>query len=94
MVFGVIVGQVGMAGTPVDEELALFGPIFYPVEAHINGLRALLFDSSIIGKTDGGQVVNLNGSGGLRMVHFGKRGAYWHHFLGVDVGCADSGFGR
>jgi hypothetical protein len=38
MMFGVVASQVGMARTPVDEELALFGPIFNSVKVHINDL--------------------------------------------------------
>ena len=44
MVFCVVVGQVGCSWSPVDVELALLDPVLQPVEAHVDGLGAFLFD--------------------------------------------------
>ena len=49
----VIVGNIGYAGLPVDEELAAAGTVADPVETYVNGFGALLFDG-VIGKSDGG----------------------------------------
>ena len=53
VMFCVIVGQIGYAWLPVDEELAAAGVVPDPVEAHVNGFGALLFDG-VICKSDSG----------------------------------------
>ena len=45
--FCVIVGQIGYSGLPLEEELDAAGAVADPVEAHINGFEALLFDGVI-----------------------------------------------
>ena len=43
----VIVGQIGYSRLPVDKELAAAGAGADPVEAHVDGFGALLFDGII-----------------------------------------------
>jgi hypothetical protein len=47
MVLGEVVGQIVGATPPVDEELALGDVVFDPVEAHVDGFSAALFDSVV-----------------------------------------------
>ena len=59
MVLGGVVGQIVGATAPVDEELALGDVVFDPVEAHVDGFSAALFDSvvgnagGVVGSRDG-----------------------------------------
>ena len=53
VMFCVIVGKIGYDWLPVDEELAAAGAVAYPVEAHVDGFGALLFDG-VICKPDSG----------------------------------------
>jgi hypothetical protein len=80
MVFREVVGHVGRAAFPVDDELALADADADPVEAHVNGFGALLSDG-VIGNTHGTLIVGLDGCGGLGMAQFGKGGAEggWFH---------------
>ena len=45
--FCVIVVQIGYAWLLVDKELAAVGAVAYPLESHVNGFGALLFDGAI-----------------------------------------------
>ena len=47
VMFCVIVVQIGYAWLLVDEELAAVGAVADPVESHVNGFGALLFDGAI-----------------------------------------------
>ncbi len=47
MMLGEVISQVVRALFPVDAELALADPISNPVEAHVDGFRAALFDAVI-----------------------------------------------
>jgi len=88
---GVEIGFVGVARAPVDKELELGGAVFDPMETHVDGLRALLFDG-VIGKTARSGVVNLHGGAWLRVAHFFQGGADGNGLLAVDVGGSDFGF--
>jgi hypothetical protein len=59
---------------PVDGELALCNTIADPIEAHVNGFGASLFDSTV-GDARRTGVVRLDGSGRLWMSHVSKGGA-------------------
>ena len=74
MVLGEVVGQIVGAAAPVDEELAFGDAVFDPVEAHVDGFGAALFDS-VIGNAGGAGVIGLDGSGWLGMPHFVECGA-------------------
>ncbi len=43
----VVIGKVGDAGLPVDQELAVGGMVTDPVETHVNGLGTALLDSVV-----------------------------------------------
>ena len=47
VIFCVIVGQIGYAWFPVDEELTVDGAVADPVETHVDGFEALMFDGVI-----------------------------------------------
>ena len=46
VVLGGVVGQIGGARAPVDVELALRLTVIEPVEAHVHGFGAALFDGA------------------------------------------------
>ena len=46
VVLGGVVGQIGGARAPVDVELALRLTVLEPVEAHVDGFGAALFDGA------------------------------------------------
>ena len=69
MMFCEVVCKIFTSRSPKDMKLVLVNAIAYPVEAHVNGFGALLFDVVVCNPCCGG-VINLNWSGGLRMSHF------------------------
>ena len=70
MMLGKIVGGIVGAAPPINEKFALFDSVLDPIEAHVEGARAALFDG-LVGNAGGAGVVSLQGSSGLRMTHFG-----------------------
>ena len=58
MVFGEVIGTVGVARAPKDVKLALADPVTDPIKMHVNGLGPLLFHG-VIGNAAGGAVVSL-----------------------------------
>jgi len=58
MVLGKIVGMVGCARAPIDVELTLFLAVTEPIETHVNGLGAFLFDR-VVDDSAGGVIVGL-----------------------------------
>jgi hypothetical protein len=92
MVFREVVGPVGRAAFPVDDELALADAVTDPVEAQVNGFGALLSDG-VIGNTHGTLIVSLDGCGGLGMAQFGKGGAEHRGILSIDEEGSEFGFG-
>ena len=53
VMFCVIVIKISYAWLPVDKELAAAGAVADPVEAHVDGLGALLFDGVICKSNSG-----------------------------------------
>jgi len=47
MVFGKIIGAIGVTRAPEDVELTLTGAVTNPIKSHVDGLGALLFDGVI-----------------------------------------------
>ena len=80
VMFCVIVGQIGYSGLPVDEELAAAGAVADPVEAHVDGFGALLFDG-VICKSNTGWVFYLHGCGQLGLAEFVEQCADGDGFL-------------
>ena len=72
--FGEVVGQIVGTAAPVDKELALVDAVSDPVEAHVNGFGATLFDS-VVCNAGGAGIVGLDGSGRLGMAHLGESGS-------------------
>ena len=73
VVFRVVVGKILGALAPMDEEMALADTIAYPIEAHIHGFGAALFDGVIYDTCCTG-IVRLNRRWRLRMAQIGQRG--------------------
>ena len=92
MVFGKVISKIIHARSPVDQELALAGPVLDPIKAHVDCLGSFLFES-FIGKVLDSGVVNLHRDSWLEMPHFLQRGSNGHGFCAVDVGGGDFGFG-
>ena len=69
VMFCEVVRKVFTTRSPKDMKLVLVNAIAYPVEAHVNGFGALLFDVVVCNPCCCG-VIYLNWSGGLRMSHF------------------------
>ena len=82
VVLGEIVGLIALTWFPVDAELILFRPAPYPVEAHVHGFGAALFNSVIDNAASCG-VVSFHWCCGLRMTHVNESLAYWTGFLAV-----------
>ena len=66
--------------------------VFDPVETHVDGFGAALFDG-VIGDASGASVVGLDWSGRLRVAHFEQCGAEHGGVFGIVEECAKFGFG-
>ena len=85
--FGVVVGKVFVALAPVDKEVALTDAVSYPIETHVHGLGAALFDG-VVADAGGTCVVGLDGSGWLGVSHVLEDGSEHGGFLAiVEEGC-------
>ncbi len=69
MVLCVVVAEVVDAWVPVDEELAEADAILNPVEAHVNGLAALLLDR-VVDDARSCAVICLDGGSRLHVAQF------------------------
>ena len=47
MVFGKVIGAIGVTRAPEDVELPLTSAVTNPIKPHVDGLRPLLFDGVI-----------------------------------------------
>ena len=92
VMFGEIVTEVRCARSPVDEELALFGPVFDPIKLHVDCFGSFLF-YGVICKTVSGGVINLHWCRWLGMTHFFQGCSNGDCFLPICVGGGDFGFG-
>ena len=54
-----------------------------PPEAHVHGLEHFI-DHCVIGDSDGGRVVALDGKAGLRPAHFCESVSKGYHAFGAD----------
>ena len=71
--------------SPIKAELFLIHPVVpQPMKAHVHRFRALWLDAAIYDPLSH-RVVSLHGSGGLRMPHLLKNGAYFDGFACIDV---------
>ena len=92
MVLGKIVGPVSGTGPPEDVEVALARAVAKPVEAHINGFGATLFDG-VIDNATGGVVVGLKRGWRLGVTQFGQGHANWANILGIEKEGTQFGLG-
>jgi len=88
----VAVGKIANARLPLDDELAVLDVILEPIETHVNGFGAFLFDSSIEDAA-GDTVVSCDDSGRLGPSHFMESLPEWDSGLGIDECRASLGFG-
>ena len=63
---GEVITKVSTAWCPIEVELSLFDSILEPVESHVNGLGASLFDC-VSENAMGDRVVSFKGCGWLGM---------------------------
>ena len=82
MVFGEIIGSIGFTFAPKNLELTLADAISDPVESHVDGFGALLFDG-VSRDTTCSTVIGCHGSGGLWMAHFFERESKRARFFAV-----------
>ena len=66
VVLGEVISKVGAARSPVEVVLILFYPVLEPVEAHVNGFGAALFDR-VSEDAVGYLIVSFEGCGWLWM---------------------------
>jgi hypothetical protein len=92
VMFSEVVSQIVSAAAPVDKELALGDAVSDPVEAHVDGFGAALFDG-VVGNARGTGVVGLDGSGWLGMSHLGEGGPEPGTIFGIVEEGAKFGFG-
>ena len=83
MMLGTVVGQVLVSWCPVVAEVFLRVAALEPPEAHVHGIEHF-FHHGLFGEAIGGEVVALNGRGGLRLAHFDESVPEGYHGLGAD----------
>ena len=93
VVFCMIITSVLVAGFPIYFELTLSASVTDPIETHIDGLGAFLFDG-VRGESCGNGVVHLHFCGRLGMIQFLQCGSDQDSLLTIDVGCSYFGFCR
>ena len=71
---GEIIGIIFVTSSPVDQKFSLVNAVADPVEMHVDGLGAALFDC-LVYDAGGAGVVGLNRGGRLRMAQIFKNGA-------------------
>jgi len=91
-VLRVVVGKIANARLPLDDEVAVLDAILEPIEMHVNGFGAFLFDSSIEDAA-GNTVVSCDDSGRLGPSHFMESLPEWDSGLCIDECRAGLGFG-
>ena len=78
-----VVGQVLVSWCPVVAEMFFGVAASEPPEAHVHGFEHLVH-YGLVGDASGGEVVALNGRGGLRPAHFYESFSERYHGLGAD----------
>ena len=91
VVFCMIITSVVVDGFPIYFELALSASVTDPIETHIDGLGAFLFDG-VRGESYGSGVVHLHFGGRLGMIQFLQCGLDRDILPTIDVGCSYFGF--
>jgi hypothetical protein len=92
MTFRIIVSLVECSFFPIDVELALADSIAYPIETHVKGFGALLFDA-VDGDTGCSAIVGKHGCCWLRVAHFFQSSSHGACFFAVVEEGSELGFG-
>ena len=92
MVFGSVVTKIFFSRGPLELELELFNSVFDPVETHINGFGAFLFECAVDDAV-GSAVVSAYGCRWLGMAHFDESSSDGYGLLSIKVNSGDFGFG-
>ena len=92
MMFSKVISNVLTAWCPIDAKLALVHTVADPIEAHVNGFGADLFDGAVHDAA-GGCIVCFHRCRRLWVPHFLEGLADDGPFFGVEEECADFGFG-
>ncbi len=92
MVLGEVVSQVLSSRAPVNDEVILSDAVTHPIEAHVYGFGAALFDG-VINDTCRAGIVRLDGRWGLRMTEISKSGAQPRCVFGIVEQGAHFSFG-
>jgi hypothetical protein len=92
VVFGVVVGKVFVAFAPVDKEVALADAVSNPIEPHVHGLGAALFDG-VVADACCTCVVGLDGSCWLGVSHVLEDGSEHCGFLAIVKEGGEFNFG-
>ena len=69
---------------PVWPEVFLVNATVQPVKSHVHGFSALGLDG-VVYNAKGGRVVDLDGSGWLRVAHFNEEVSQGNDFTCIDV---------
>ena len=87
MVFGKVISFIENALFPVYKKLALADAVMNPIETHVDGFGALLFDT-LVGNTSCSAVVSLDRGRWLRMAEFFKINVQWASLFTIEEkGC-------
>jgi hypothetical protein len=92
VMFGKVVGSVGDAAAPVDNELALADAVADPIKTHVHGFGSFLFDR-VVGDAGGSAVVGDDRGCSLGMSEFFESDALRDGFLAIVVEASHFGFG-
>ena len=63
---GEIIGIIFVSSSPVDQKFSLVDAVAHPIESHVDGLGAALFDRGV-GDAGGAGIVGLYWGGRLRV---------------------------
>lgn len=87
---GIVVREIASSRFPLNDKLAILDAVLEPIETHVYGFGALLFDS-VIEDAPGHAVVGGDDSGGLGPSHFAESDSEWNSSLGIEEGGAGLG---
>ena len=90
--FGVVVGDIDVAGGPENVEVVLADAVADPVETHVHGATAFLFDR-VVGNTGSTGIVGLHWCCWLGVPHGDENGAEHFGIFTVVKKCTEFGFG-
>jgi hypothetical protein len=92
VMFGKVVGSVGDAAAPIDNELALADAVADPIETHVHGFGPFLFDR-VVGNAGGSAVVGDDRGRWLEMSELFESDVLRNGFFAIVVEASHFGFG-